>query len=87
MAVAVSRRLPAAEAWARTRASPCGISVGQSGTVAGFSLSSSVLSRQYHSTVALYTHTSPGGQAIGPLVAAVQRQSHPIDMNKVFASV
>jgi hypothetical protein len=36
---------------------------------------------QYHSTVELHTHISSGGWKIGPLVAAVQRQSHPIDIN------
>jgi hypothetical protein len=36
---------------------------------------------QYHSAVALYTHISPGGWAIGLLVAAVQRHFHPIGMN------
>jgi hypothetical protein len=35
--------------------------------------SSSVFHCQYHSTVALYTHLSPGGWTIGPLMAAVQR--------------
>jgi hypothetical protein len=39
------------------------------------------LSHQYNPTVALYTHISSGGWTIGPLAAAVQRQSHPIDMN------
>jgi hypothetical protein len=36
MAQAVSRRPPTAEAWVRSRVSPCGICVGQSGTGTGF---------------------------------------------------
>jgi hypothetical protein len=46
---------------------------GQSSTGTGFSLSSSVLPRQYHSTMALHSHVSSGGWTIGPLVAAVER--------------
>jgi hypothetical protein len=41
---------------------------------------------QYHSTMSLQTHVSSGEWTLGPLVAAVQRQPHPIDMidnNKV----
>jgi hypothetical protein len=37
MAQAVSRRPPTAEAWVRSRVSPCGICGGQSGTGTGFS--------------------------------------------------
>jgi hypothetical protein len=37
---------------------------------------------QYHSTAALHSPISPGGRTIDPLVVAVQRQSHSIDMNK-----
>jgi hypothetical protein len=36
---------------------------------------------QYHSTMALHSHISIGGWTTGLLVAAVQRQSHPADMN------
>jgi hypothetical protein len=52
MAQVVSRRPLTAEA----RVNPCRICGGQSGTVTGFSLSSSVFPCQYHSTVALQTH-------------------------------
>jgi hypothetical protein len=52
MAQAVSRRPPTAEARVRSRFSPCGICVGQSGTGTGFSLSPSVFrcQFQFHST-------------------------------------
>jgi hypothetical protein len=73
MVPAVSRQPLTDEARLRARASPCGICGGQSGTVAGFSQRSSVLSCQYHSTVALNTHASPGEWTIGQVVAAVQR--------------
>jgi hypothetical protein len=36
---------------------------------------------QYHSTVALHTHISSVGWTIGPLVIAVQRQSHLTDIS------
>jgi hypothetical protein len=54
MAQAVSRRALAAEA----RVSPCGICGGQSDTGAGFPPSSSGVSCQYHSTMALHIHTA-----------------------------
>jgi hypothetical protein len=50
MAKAISRRPLAAEAWVRSRVSPCGICGGQSGTEIGFSPSSSVFPCQFHST-------------------------------------
>jgi hypothetical protein len=50
MAQAVSRRPPTAEAWVRSRVSPCGICGGQSGIGTGFSPSTSVFSCQFHST-------------------------------------
>jgi hypothetical protein len=50
MAHAVSRRPPTAEARVRSRVNPCGICGGQSGTGTGFSPSTSVFPRQFHST-------------------------------------
>jgi hypothetical protein len=56
MAQAVSRRTITTESRVRARVNTCGICGGQSGTGTGFSPSSSVLPRQYHSTVVLHTH-------------------------------
>jgi hypothetical protein len=61
MAQAVSRWPLNAETRVRARLSPCGISGEQSATGTGFSPRSSVLPCQYHSTVALHAHLSPGG--------------------------
>jgi hypothetical protein len=55
MVQAASRQPFTAEAWARARLSPFGICGEQSGTGSCFSPSSSVLTCQYHSTVALHT--------------------------------
>jgi hypothetical protein len=75
MAQAVNRRPLTAESRLHARVNPCGICGGQSGTATGFSLSSSVFSCQYHSTVVLHTHVSSGGWTVCLLVAAVQRRS------------
>jgi hypothetical protein len=50
MAQAVSRRPLTADAQIQSRVSPCGICGGQSGTGTGFSPSTSVFPRQFHST-------------------------------------
>lgn len=73
MAQAVSRRPFTAEARIRSLVTPCVISGGQSDTVIRFSPSSFVVPCSYYFAVALYTHMSPGGRAVGPLVASVQR--------------
>jgi hypothetical protein len=52
MAQTVSRRLLTAGAWVRFPVSPCGICSGQKGTGTDFNLSTSVLPRHYHSTIA-----------------------------------
>jgi hypothetical protein len=80
MAQAVSRRPFTVEVRVYGRARPCWIYSGQSGTGAGYSPSSSNFPCQCHSTVALHSRVSSGGWTIGPLVAAVQRPSLPIDM-------
>jgi hypothetical protein len=79
---AVSRRPPTTEASVRARGAPCGICGGQCGIRTGFSLSFSVFPCQYNSTVVLHTHISAGGWKTNPFLAAVQRQSHPIEMKK-----
>jgi hypothetical protein len=76
----VSRRTLTAEDRIRSCVSPFGICGARSGVGTDFSQSSLAFRFQCHSTVTLHTHMS-GGWTIGPLVAAVQRQSHPIDMN------
>jgi hypothetical protein len=60
IAQAVSRRPLASEARVCSRVSPCGTCDEQSGTSTGFSPSSSVFLRQYHSTVTPHTYISPG---------------------------
>jgi hypothetical protein len=67
MAQAVSRR----PLTLRAQVNPCGICGGQNDTGTGFSLISSVLSCQYHSTVALRNHISSVELIEGPLVFAV----------------
>ena len=50
MAQAVSHWPFDTDAWVQSKAIPCGICVGQSGTVAGFAVSTLVFQREYHST-------------------------------------
>jgi hypothetical protein len=52
------------EARVRARVSLCEIFGGQGGTGTGFSLSSSVFSCQYHSTVAFHIHISLGDEQL-----------------------
>jgi hypothetical protein len=74
VAQAVSHLPLTAEDRVRAWLSPCGISGERSGSWIRFFLSSSVFPCQYNFTLAPHTHI-PGGRAIGPLVAAVQRRS------------
>jgi hypothetical protein len=57
MAQVVSRRPLTAETRVRPQVNPCGICGGQSDIGTALSPSSSVFPCQYHSTVALQTHT------------------------------
>jgi hypothetical protein len=61
MAQAVSRRPVAVEYRVRDLLSPCGTCGGQSGSVTGFSPTSSVFPCQYNSTVALRNHIPSSG--------------------------
>jgi hypothetical protein len=60
MAQAVSHWFLTAEARVHVHISPCVICGGQSDTGTGFIYDFSVFSYQYHSTVALRAHISPG---------------------------
>jgi hypothetical protein len=73
MAQAVSHLLLTAEAWVGGRFCLCEICGGQRDIETGFLSVFFGFFWQYHSTVAL--HISSGGLTIGPLVAALQRQS------------
>jgi hypothetical protein len=73
MAQAVTRRPVTAETPVRAQVSQYGLCGGQGSNRTGLSPSSAVFYCQHHSTVALNSHISSGGQTIGPLVAAVQR--------------
>jgi hypothetical protein len=73
VAQVVRRRPLTAEARVGAWVIPCGICGEQSFTGTGLSRSSPVLPCQYHSTVILHSHLSPGGWTIGPLMVAVQR--------------
>jgi hypothetical protein len=73
---AVSRLSHPSKARVYARFSPCGICDGQSDTGTSFSPSFSVFLSYY-----LHTHLSSARWIIGPLVAAVQRHSLPVDMN------
>jgi hypothetical protein len=81
MAQAVSRRPLTTKTRVRTRVSQYGICGGQNGTGADFSPSSSVCTCQYHSTLAVHTHISPGdnNRLVGGGMS--ETLSHPIDMN------
>jgi hypothetical protein len=63
------------EVWVHASVSPCGVCGGQSGTVTGYSLSSSVFPCQYYSTMALHFHISSARWTVGLSEAAVQRHS------------
>jgi hypothetical protein len=60
MAQVVSCQPLTTEAWV----SPCGICAAQSGAGTGPSPSSLVFPCQYHSTMVLHTHTSPGSLVV-----------------------
>jgi hypothetical protein len=76
MAQAVSRRPLTAEARVRAEVSP---GAGETGTGTGFFPSTSVFPCRNHPPW-LYVLAPSGGWPIGPLMAAIQRHSHPIAM-------
>jgi hypothetical protein len=80
MSQAHSGRPLTTQARVRARAIPCGIYGGQSDTGREFPLSSSVLSWQYHSTIALRTNIT-WGRNNRPADGLISETVSPIDMN------
>jgi hypothetical protein len=72
------------EARIRALVSVCEMFGGQSGTGKGFSSSSSVFPRQYHSIVALHSYITWGmNKRLAPGRIS-DKSSHPIDTNKIL---
>jgi hypothetical protein len=84
MAEAVSHWPLTTEVSIHAHVSPCGICGGQSGTRTKFLPSSLVFHHQYYSTTVLHTHILSRGLKTDLLLAAVQMQSHSININKLI---